>query len=161
MPDQANFSADFTLYYLDDSYNGLPLTFADFSSGSGTGLSRARSFIYGDCTPPVGGDGGCAPPIEIQNWSICTRFPRLYRYPRSAPRTSPLRGAQSLPAGGGLDIYTGRTTVVIFGEDGRAISAALRRVADDVAPETLPPPAPGALEGELPCQAAALKKFSR
>jgi hypothetical protein len=148
--EQARSFDDYTLYYLGETFKGLPLTFAGLGPGSGTGIRRSWSFIYGDCTPPPGGDGGCAPPLEIQNWSICTRFPALY--PGSTPKTSPFRGAETLPAGGGLDIYTGETTVVIFGSEKEASAEALARVEDETVPETLPPPAAGSLDGELECQ---------
>lgn len=154
--DQARSFTDFTLYYLGDSYGALPLTFAGL--GAGSGKNRAWDFIYGDCTP-ADGEGGCAPPLDVQNWSICTRFPALY--PGPTPKTSPLHGAETVRAGGGLDIYTGRTTVVIFGGDKSAVTQSLTRVSDDVAPEALPPPVPGALEGKLACQAKQLRRFSR
>lgn len=157
--DRARSFEGYTLYYAGESFEGDDLGFAGLGPGSGRGVDRAWSFIYGDCTPPEG-EGGCAPPLEIQNWSICARFPALYRQP--APRTSPLGGAQALRiGGGGLDVYTGRTTVVIFGGDGSSVVPLLRRVSDGVAPTALPPPAPGALEGKLPCQRAALQRFER
>lgn len=147
--EQARSFDDYTLYYLGETFNGLPLTFAGRGPGSGTGVRRSWSFIYGDCTPPAGVDGGCAPPLEIQNWSICTRFPALYP---GSTKTSPFRGAETLPAGGGLDVYTGKTTVVIFGREKEAAAEALTRVEDETVPETLPPPAAGSLDGELECQ---------
>jgi len=149
----------YTLYYAGDAVGGNALEFAGRGPGSGSGLRRAWSFIYGDCTPPEG-EGGCAPPLEIQNWSICTRFPALYRQP--APHTSTIDGAETLRSGGGgLDVYTDRTAVVIFGRDPDSVVPLLRRVSDGTVPEALPPPAPGALDGELPCQQAAMRKFDR
>lgn len=149
----------FTLYYAGDSFAGHDLRFAGLGPGSGSGLGRAWSFIYGDCTPPAG-EGGCSPPLEIQNWSICARFPALYGPP--APPTSTLDGAETLRiGGGGLDVYTGRTTVAIFGGDGTSVVPLLRRVSDDASPEALPPPAPGALAGKLPCQEDALRRLAQ
>jgi hypothetical protein len=156
--DQARSFDDYTLYYLGESFRGLPLTFAGLGPGSGTGLRRSWSFIYGDCTPPAGSDGGCAPPLEVQNWSICTRFPALY--PGPTPNTSPMHGAETLPAGGGLDVYTGETTVVIFGQEGSAAVESLTRLEDETVPGELPAPAAGSLEGQLPCQAKRLRQFS-
>jgi hypothetical protein len=155
---QARSFDDYTLYYLGESFRGLPLTFAGLGSGRGTGLRRSWSFIYGDCTPPAGGDGGCAPPLEVQNWSICIRFPALYSGP--TPNTSPIHGAETLPAGDGLDIYTGETTVVIFGQDRSAAVASLTRLEDETVPGELPTPAAGSLEGRLPCQVSRLRHFS-
>jgi hypothetical protein len=151
--DRARAFEGYTLYYAGDALAGDALEFAGRGPGSGLGVRRSWSFIYGDCTPPAG-EGGCAPPHEIQNWSICARSPALYRTP--ALRTSTINGAETLRVGGGgLDVYTGRTTVVIFGGDGASVVPLLRRVSDGAAPEALPPPAPGALEGKLPCQNAA------
>jgi hypothetical protein len=160
LPDEAKSFAEYRLYYLGAAYGDLPLTYAELGPGSGEGIRRAFDFIYGSCTPS-GDDGGCAPPLDVQNWSICTRFPALY--PGPTPETDPLHGAQTHPAGGGLDVYTGRTTVVIFGQGSHKpeIVQSLRRVADGVKPRRLPPPAPGALEGKLPCQQDRLERFTR
>jgi hypothetical protein len=35
------------------------------------------TFIYGTCDPS-GGEGGCAPPLEVQVWSACARNPSMY-----------------------------------------------------------------------------------
>jgi len=146
---------DYTLYYLGESFQELPLSFAGLGPGRGTGLRRSWSFIYGECTPPAGGDGGCAPPLEVQNWSICTRFPALY--PGSTPKTSPLEGAETLPAGGGLDVYTGETTVVVFGKRKDEAVQALTPVDGGSGAGRLPAPVAGALDGELECQAERLR----
>lgn len=151
---------DYALYYVGESYDDLSLTFAGLGPGRGEGRWRARSFGYGDCELPEG-EGGCPLPLEIQNWSICARFPAIY--PGPTAKTKSIRGAKTLRAGGGLDIYTGRTAVVIFGQgiDKAQVVEDLRRVADDAELDSLPPPVPGALEGKLPCQRAPLDRFSR
>ncbi len=54
-----------------------------------------------------------------------------------------------------MEIFTGRTTVVIFGNGGSVTKAAarqLRNVHQNHAPSRLPAPAPGSLEEKLPCQ---------
>jgi hypothetical protein len=157
--DEASSFDDYTLYYVGKSYDNLPLTFAELGPGHGEGRRRAWSFGYGDCELPEG-EGGCPLPLEIQNWSICTRFPALY--PGPIPNTESVRGAETLRAGGGLDVYTGRTAVVVFGQgdDKAQVVEDLRRVADGVEPKRLPPPAPGALEGNLPCQRGPLDRVS-
>ena len=38
----------------------------------GGGGSNAYISAYGTCTPPAG-DGGCAPPLQIQTWDACRR----------------------------------------------------------------------------------------
>jgi hypothetical protein len=149
---------DYPLYYLGGSFQDLPMTFAGLGPGSGTRERRAWDFVYGDCTPSGGDEASCRPPLDVQNWSICRRFPALYS--GSTPETSPMRGAQTLPAGGGLDVYTGHTTVVIFGRHKSAVLRSLKPLNGDAAPGALPPPAPGSLEGKLPCQAQILHRFS-
>ena len=145
----------FDLYHAGAAVNGDQLEFSGLTSGSGDGVRRAWSFIYGTCD--ASSDAGCAPPLEVQNWGICQRFPALY--PGSTPQTTTIRGAETTPAGGGLDVYTGRTTVVIYGKDPASVVPLLRRVGEDEPAETLPPPVPGAIEGKLPCQAERLKRF--
>ena len=107
------------------------------------------------------GEGGCPLPLEIQNWSICTRFPALY--PGPTPKTESVRGAETLRAGGGLDVYTGRTAVVIFGQgdDKARVVEDLRTVANGAEPKSLPPPVAGALEGKLACQRGPLDRVSQ
>lgn len=147
---------DYALYYVGSSFGNLPLTSAALGPGSGTDRKRAWDFIYGDCTPSGGDAPSCAPPLDVQNWSICTRFPA--RYPGPTPETTTVHGAETLPAGGGLDVYTGQTTVVIFGANKSQVIRSLIPVGDDAGPNKLPPPAPGSLEGKLPCQAHALQR---
>ena len=46
-------------YWVGKSFAGLELTYAETYQG------RFATLIYGTCEPPS--DGGCAPPLEIQN----------------------------------------------------------------------------------------------
>jgi hypothetical protein len=111
------------------------------------------TFFYGTCDATPDGpfdEGGCAPPIQIQVSSICDRHLGLYRWKSDV---FDLRGAKAA-ANGGLEIFTGRTTVVIFGDRElmRPTIRQLRRVGQDAAPSRLPPPVPGGVRGRLPCQ---------
>ncbi len=139
----------FSLYFVGSSFHGLALTAVLSTPGRG-GRVRSWSFIYGDCDPGGGffDDGGCAPPLEVQNWSICERYPALYGKDR--PRLRAFRGARL--ANSPTEIYTGHTTVVVFGERRAGVLRALRRVGQRAAGQRLPPPAPGTLKGGLPCQ---------
>jgi hypothetical protein len=148
--DEARGFADFTLYYLGDSFRGLPLTEVDVSRAFGY---RNWTFIYGECTPVDGSEPSCSPPLQIQNWSICARFPARYAGQAGrAPATVRVHGARTLRAGGGTDLYTGRTAVVLFGGAQDSVIRSLRPLRRKAA-DRLPRPVPGSIEGRLRCQA--------
>lgn len=115
------------VHYLGRSFRGLPLT----------GVVRQRghvSFVYGDCAQPPAGDGGCAPPLEVQSWSICERNPFSRTGPGSrATSRRAIRGALVASYGQGperdVDVYTGGTGIAVFGDFRAAeVVAALRPV---------------------------------
>jgi hypothetical protein len=109
------------------------------------------TFFYGTCELEGGDHPSCSPPIQIQVSSICDRHLGLYR---GRPEVFDLRGAKASANGGGLEIFTDRTAVVIFGERKlfKPAIQQLRRLGQDTPPSRLPPPVPGALRGKLPCQ---------
>jgi len=109
--------------------------------------------LYGRCEDPPG-EGGCPPPLQVHNYSTCTRWASL----RSSGLFD-LRGAKAARTmrggGAGLEIFTGRTTVTIGAESKRVLDAAvqaLRDVHQEKPSSRLPPPVPGSLSGKLPCQ---------
>lgn len=108
--------------------------------------------IYGECKDPPA-EGGCQVPVQIHNYSICARWEGL----RDA-RLFDFRGAKATrPTGGGpavLEIYTGRTTVTVSAENRNVLDSAAQalRGVRQRHPTSLPPPVPGSLTGELPCQ---------
>jgi hypothetical protein len=116
------------------------------------------NFIYGDCEPPHTWDGGgCGPPLQIQVWSTCDRWARqfhrrheLYDF-RGAKATGGKGGVEN---GSPIEVFTGRTTVVIGSRDPRVLKTAAQQLREVRAtrPQTLPPPAPGSLWGKLSCQ---------
>jgi hypothetical protein len=119
----------------------------------GNRASGDWSFFYGECVPYPDGEGGtiCSPPVEVQNWNICKRWPK------EQWRLMKLRGARAIWrwAIGGLEVYTGRTTIVIFAAGRRValnVAAALRSVRASGPVGRLTPPARGALHGDLGCQ---------
>lgn len=148
----------YRVYYAGPEVNGIPLEGAGKSREDEIPRLGERSAIwdlsYGTCTPPP--DGGCSLPIDVQNWSTCHRWAAMYSYKLHFFK---FRGARAawVPTAGGLEIYTGRTTVVIFGYTRRLIMAAarqLRAVGQTEPPSLLPPPAPGTMQGKLHCQRA-------
>jgi hypothetical protein len=147
----------YRVYYAGPEVSGLPLegvTKMGEKEVPRLGERSARwDFGYGDCTPPPR-EGGCGLPVSVQNWSTCLRNPAMYSYKLHFFKFRGTRAAW-VPTAGGLEIYTGRTTVVIFGHTRSLIMTAARQlgaVGQPEAPSLLPPPAPGSMRGKLHCQ---------
>jgi hypothetical protein len=120
-------------YWLGTHYAGLEL--------NGPVEPGDRAYSYGDCELPEG-EGGCSVPVQIQNWTSCSRNPI---------------GLDVLPIkvflvrGGGLaaayeptavDIGTGTETVSVFSNEVEMVPAVLRDIhtRSQVGPEPLAPP---------------------
>jgi hypothetical protein len=172
--------ANFTTYSAGPVFEGLPVTNVmrrcDLPYPEEPERANYVSYIYGDCTPPPSDgdntDGSCAPPLEIQSWPACERNITSYS---SGPGLNPIeydevtvRGAPgaSFDHGLQLEVYTGTTTVVIFGDDPALllrVAQALQAEPGSQAPQLpvalssaqlpvdLPEAAAGVLEGNLPC----------
>lgn len=136
--------AAYRIYYAGEEVAEFPLEH----------ISEGWSFSYGDCDQPSGlfAEGGCAPPLQIQNFAICSRPPGALTGPFD---TFAFRGTRAhWRRGTGFEIFAGDTTVVIFGNRGPDVKAAarqLREVHQAAAPVRLPPPPPGAMRGGLDC----------
>jgi hypothetical protein len=144
----------YLVYYAGKKVDRLPFT----------GISEAKAgrwiywnFSYGDCNLPSGFfvESGCSLPLSIQNWSTCYRWAsKLHRN----LRLFDFEGAKAAGGGRGgfpLEIFTGRTTVVIFAHDqsvSKSAARQLRNVRQAQPSALLPPPVPGSLRGKLPCQ---------
>jgi hypothetical protein len=102
-------------YFVGEEFEGLSLTAI-------VGVDP-MTFIYGDCDPG-GGDGGCAPPLEVQVWPIERRPPGIISDMIACRRAS-VRGAPGAFYGSDLDLYVGEHTVVIFADSqARTLRAA-------------------------------------
>jgi hypothetical protein len=140
----------FSLYWVGDSYEGLPLTriigyrYDPEPPVPAVEAESSVSFIYGDCDPPP--DGGCPPPL-----AVVVEPCRMNRPGRFAPsvRGGPfeIRGARAEYVSGDLRIWTGDVYISIF-----AISASHMEVANQLrlvsegpegASKPLGPPNPG------------------
>lgn len=116
-------ASDRPLYYLGESFEGLPLTHADATG-------RGGSFIYGTCEPS-GSDSGCAPPLQVQNWTLAARHPSKFELTpgeRAPCKRLTVRGVPAAiftTSGGALEVYAGTTVAVIFGEPRQVRRAAL------------------------------------
>jgi len=161
----------FPIYYAGGEVAGLPLTAMHreaVTAPPGTpvapklraGNVSSFDFTYGSCSIPAQGES-CSLPLDIQIWPACARYPALYNsngpgLPVLVPKKTHIRGVPAAYFEGGyrLEIQTGASTIVIFGGRSRmrAAVAALEGLNVDVRPgQKLPPPAPGALDGSLPC----------
>jgi len=157
----------YTLYYLGERHAGHELTaltsrlqpavYGQSTTRMPEPTSPTFDFIYGDCSPPPGSEGGCPPPIDVQNYEICARNPNGYGVP-ARTLTARIRGVPYYmnQGAGALELYTGTTTVVIFANDWSTAKRAaeeLRSVDGRIGPRSpLPDPVSGALEGRLRCQ---------
>ena len=114
----------FSLYWLGESFRGLPLTaIVRYRYGA----EDSVAFIYGTCTPSS--DGGCAPPVQIVLQPYCMRPPeRLSERVKSGPPVT-IRGVSAQP----LDQYQIRTwigdvTMDLFAEEPLEAAEHLRGV---------------------------------
>lgn len=154
----------FPLYWAGESHAGLRLA-AIVQRTPELGLDRSEyvSFLYGSCRPAD--EAGCPLPLEIQVWPACVRTLADYRltpfsaeplpHVRVAVRGVPAAFFQESPRFARLELYTGRVTIVLFGTTRDRLLAAAADIrgvnVEAAAGAALPPPAAGALEGELEC----------
>lgn len=158
--------AGFDVFSLGESFEGLQLTesFRRCETPEGLWAWRANmtTYIYGDCE--ADDDLGCAAPVEVQTWPACERSWADYE---SAAVTDAVHGytrgvpSVSLDGGRRLELYTGRSTVVIFGDDPAQVlrAASDARVEGQSSPGTkLPEPLTGSIEGTLRCASPEVRK---
>ncbi|RYP88340.1 hypothetical protein EKO23_03150 [Nocardioides guangzhouensis] len=117
------------LYFLGRSHDGLDLTWVE---GGGY-------FAYGTCEIQIEDEGGCTPPIQVQNGS------KSLTGAVGCSRLADIRGVPAVYFGGGLVLFTQDSTVTIFddgaGRDLPSIADELRPVSGP-ADVTKPLPAP-------------------
>ena len=164
--EEARGMSGFSVYYAGESVAGLPLSAVERRSDE----ARYVSFLYGECRATD--HLGCALPLEIQTWPSCARSLELYDEddplaPR--PEATRVRGAPAgiLDEGRQLELQTGDSTVVIFGETRVLVNraaAALRGVNNVDRPgDPLRPPAPARRGGGafVPVDAARGEPYHR
>lgn len=135
-------------------------------------------YIYGNCDPLAGlpkgtiDGAGCAPPITIETWPACERALTDYESAPGVPlqraALGQRRGAPAFTFDGGarLEIYTGKSTVVLFSGNAERLKRAVASIraedpsapigppsasGADAASGDLPEPAQGAMNGDLRC----------
>lgn len=154
--------ANFGLYALGKSFQGHGLTTVHRGC---RGRRNTVSYSYGTCEPPPM-EGGCPAPLEVQVWPACMRGVSSSRVRRAVSRR---RGVPTVRREGSVELYTGNSTVIVFGDDRELVDGAvrsLRMVRRGAAPRTWPPPLTptatalpeplaGAVSGRLSCRAAS------
>lgn len=125
-------AAGHQLFWVGERFEGLPLT------GIDRGPVRT-TFAYGSCKPPKG-EGGCAPPLQIQTASLCDdNALKVAIRPRASFAA---RGTTVRDYGEGrLDLDAATSLVRVFGQGSRPrhAVAALRPVSESArVPARLP-----------------------
>ncbi|HWM63909.1 MAG TPA: hypothetical protein VNP96_07975 [Solirubrobacterales bacterium] len=142
----------YRVYYAGDEVAGVPLEEVEKAEWPENRRFTGWNFYYGDCALPAG-EGGCSPPLQIQNYNTCRRWADAYP---GKPRLFNFRGAKAawVSSADSLEIYTGHTTVVIFANRKSVAkrAASLIRGIRHAQSSLLPPPTPDSLWGKLPCQ---------
>ena len=110
-------------FWVGNEFRGLELTEVLVPR---EGAGSSTSFIYGTCEPA--GEGGCAPPLEIQTWGVCSRLPP----PKRVDALKRIRGvlASLDRRSPQIELYTASGTVVVFADtykDARAATDQLRQ----------------------------------
>lgn len=149
--------------WLGDEFEGLPLTQLSekiepaapgFNPPIPSGVNMVLA-IYGTCRPPVGEEGGCQPPLQVQTWPACEVA--LSDFDRVDARLT-IRGVPALETGDQLALATGGVTVKIFGTSRAQVrrAAAALVFANRNGPATgAPLPVPVTVPSQAPCQATA------
>jgi hypothetical protein len=119
------------MFWLGPYFAGLRLT-----------DTRYQSFVYGECEFPAG-EGGCTPPVQVQNATSCTSNP--IRDDILAKEAFLVRGGGLAVADeelGGIYVGTGRQTVSVWPSEPEVLGAALRDVhrRSEAGPEPFTPP---------------------
>jgi hypothetical protein len=115
------------------------------------------SYIYGDCQiDPAVDDERCAPPLEIQSWPACERSLVDYTFDTVGGLLTGLqpgaliqrRGAPTSLFDNGLrlEIYTGKSTIVIFGSNAAQVIRAVTQIRTE---SLIPPKLPSAFSISL------------
>lgn len=134
------------LYWVGREFEGMPLTYV----ASYGGISN---FIYGDCDASM---NACSPPLNIQVTRLC----RGLEIVSFADAPMVIRGAPVGRMDGAPVLLTETVQIKVYADNEAMALRALEALysVNDVPPvvsadEPFPPPAPGVLEGERPCDA--------
>jgi hypothetical protein len=154
----------YPVYWAGSEVMGLPLESVQDYSTFEKSAPSGWAFGYGSCELSGSDHPSCPLPLQIQVSSTCKRWasellpkgahPFGFRGAKAVWHPGiPLKGGGTAEVGP-LEIFTGRTTVVIFTEERALAFTAARRLhtVHQARPSPLPPPVAGSLWGRLPCQ---------
>jgi hypothetical protein len=158
---------EYPLFYVGSSFRGLPLTGDGHADIANYHHGTSIAFLYGQCELPPGGEGGCAPPVQIDNFPSCVEYPGRYRSLRPR-RFIQLRGVPAAvfhdygikgPVFDKLELYSRKTTIVIRANAGlnvaREIAQRLQGTNVNIQPrQPLPPPRSAYLHMKRSCRGA-------
>jgi hypothetical protein len=132
------------LWWLGESFDSLALVYVgERTPRRGFPTMNMVAFVYGECTPPPGGEG-CGPPLQIQISPLCWDPPE--RFGISPDRLVDFRGAKALwEEGGTVRIWTGDSAIFMGASRERLQKAAeqlvpLGNVQVTLTDSNLPPP---------------------
>jgi hypothetical protein len=163
---------NFPYFSVGSSFEGLPVTHMMRGCGDGKATRRRSptnevTIGYGSCQIPSGATG-CTLPIDVNSYPACQRNLSQFDVAHGPPikwKSGAITVA--FEGGGSVDIYTGRSTITIYGHDPDQVARALDAIRKEppghrvhpplvhpqrpVGIDLLPPPAQGALKGKLRC----------
>lgn len=138
--------SEFPIYWVGEEFGGHSLRFIIrhvFSPEDGSPTQNSVRFLYGTCDS--GGEGGCAPPLQIIVQPYCLVPPGVIApVVISSGMTKVRGGADAMLVGDGLRIWTGDITLKIYAANTQLLEDA---TAAFFSPNGLGPPAAG---DELP-----------
>jgi len=137
----------YPLYWAGERFEKLDVSYVSLGG-------EAVGFTYGTCE--ITGDHGCAPPLQIQIFPLCFHLDVAAAnrvWTRRQIRGAPVGVFDAAPV-----MFTQQTQLKVYGSDPGMALRALRalRSLNDVPPQigpvgSIPPPAPGVLEGTALC----------
>jgi hypothetical protein len=119
---------DWPLWWLGESFDSLNLTYVgERTPRRGFPTINMVAFVYGECTPPPGGEG-CGPPLQIQISPLCWNPPERFGIPLD--HVVDFRGAKAFwEEGATVRIWTGDSAILIGASPER-----LQKAADGMVP---------------------------
>lgn len=140
----------YPLYWVGERFEGLDLSYVGLGGA-------AVGFVYGTCD--AHGDQGCAPPLQIQIFPLCSYLDVVVAnqtWTRRRIRGAPVGVFDAAPV-----MFTRRTQIKVYRGEGSDPGLPLRalralRSLNDLEPTIspagpIPAPAPGVLAGSAPC----------